>query len=61
MASGAYHAPCIIEATPGMMRGVTVANIRISPRLLVTFTLSPFLIPRAAASMGLIQTASVIA
>ncbi len=50
------QAPWPMALTPGMMRGVTFASIRTSPRLLKTRTVSPFLMPRFSASTGLSHT-----
>ena len=44
------------ETTPGMMRGVTLARTKDTPRLLYTLTLSPNRMPRARASTGLIHS-----
>lgn len=54
--SGQTKRPSPMAAMPGMMRGVTLAMTRVSPRTLNTRTVSPFLMPRGPASSGLIHT-----
>ncbi len=53
--SALCHAPCGMPTVPGIIRGVTLASIRISPAGLLTASMSPLAIPRGAASAGLIH------
>ena len=53
---GGINQKMCIRDRPGMMRGVILALTKETPRPLNTFTRSPNSMPRAFASMGLIQS-----